>query len=80
VSLTFDQRTHLTAARYGHLFENASGRPCIQPTNTTGNVLRVNARIAVVEQLRSYGWIVLDANSRYQLTDAGRDVWEAVAP
>lgn len=78
MTLTFDQRTYLRAARYNQLFENASGRPVIQANKTSTRVLRVNAKISVVEQLRAAGWIALDTNSRYQLTDSGKAVWESL--
>jgi hypothetical protein len=72
LSLTFDQRTYLIAANHGHLFDNANGRPVIQAMRTLGNVLRVNARVTVVEQLIADGWIVRGSDYRYQLTDVGR--------
>lgn len=77
MTITVDQRTYLRAARYDQLFDNRSGKPVIQAQTST-RALRYNAKIAVVEQMLTAGWIVLDGNSRYQLTDAGRALWEAL--
>lgn len=77
MTLTVDQRTYLRAARYDQLFDNRSGKPVVQ-AQTSNRALRYNARIVVVEQMLTAGWIVLDGHSRYQLTDAGRVIWEAL--
>ncbi|GIH07368.1 hypothetical protein Rhe02_54350 [Rhizocola hellebori] len=68
--MNVDTRRHLTAAKYGRLYDAETGGTFIRSHTVSGHTSR-RAQLKIVEQLLADGWIVRLSDGRYPITDLG---------